>query len=70
MEGLYAFIWGEETEKCHCCYSQESCFLKTVANSVKAIMVPTRLMRDIFVENGIDADLIHHVSFGIDTEPL
>ncbi len=44
--------------------------LKEAANKSKAIMVPTQLMRDIFVENGIRADLIRHVSFGIDSSPL
>lgn len=45
-------------------------FLRDLANQVQCIMVPTRLMRDIFVENGIDAGLIKQVPFGIDTEPL
>lgn len=44
--------------------------LREAANSFKAIMVPTRLMRDIFVENGIDEKLISLVPFGIDTAPL
>lgn len=44
--------------------------LRDRANRTQAIMVPTRLMRDIFLENGINADLIHHVPFGIDTAPL
>lgn len=44
--------------------------LRDIANSVRAIMVPTKLMRDIFIENGINAALIRHVPFGIDTEPL
>jgi glycosyltransferase involved in cell wall biosynthesis len=44
--------------------------LRRIANRVSAITVPTRLMRDIFVENGIDSELIHHVPFGIDTAPL
>jgi glycosyltransferase involved in cell wall biosynthesis len=41
--------------------------LRKAANSVSAITVPTQLMRNIFVENGIRDDLIHHVPFGIDT---
>jgi glycosyltransferase involved in cell wall biosynthesis len=45
-------------------------YLKDVANTTQAIMVPTKLMRDIFVENGINQKLLHHVPFGIDTEPL
>lgn len=44
--------------------------LADLANKTDAIMVPTRLMRDIFVENNIREELIHHVPFGIDTAPL
>jgi len=44
--------------------------LRTSANRVSAITVPTRLMRDIFVENGIKAELIHQVPFGIETAPF
>lgn len=44
--------------------------LKGLANQFKRIMVPTRLMRDIFIENGIDESLITLVPFGIDTAPL
>lgn len=44
--------------------------LRDAANKTRGIMVPTKLMRDIFVENGIRADLIEHVPFGIDTAPL
>lgn len=44
--------------------------LREAANKTKAIMVPTQLMRDIFVENGIRPELIHHVPFGIDSSPL
>lgn len=44
--------------------------LKEAANKTKAIMVPTQLMRDIFVENGIKPELIKHVPFGIDSSPL
>ena len=39
-------------------------FLQAVANQLDAIMVPTKLMEDIFVENGIRADLIKRVPFG------
>ena len=39
-------------------------------NKVDKLMVATRLMRDIFIENGIRPDLIRHVPFGLDTEPL
>jgi glycosyltransferase involved in cell wall biosynthesis len=44
--------------------------LRQLLSAAKAIMVPTELMRDIFVENGIPADLISRVPFGLDTEPL
>lgn len=44
--------------------------LREMANKTDAIMVPTQLMFDIFVENGIKRELLHHVGFGIDTAPL
>ena len=44
--------------------------LRDAANKTQAIMVPTQLMFDIFVENGINAELIRHVPFGIDSSPL
>ena len=44
--------------------------LRTAANHASAITVPTSLMRDLFIENGINPKLIHHVPFGIDTGPL
>ncbi len=44
--------------------------LKDAANKTKAIMVPTQLMKDIFVENGIKQEIIRHVPFGIDSSPL
>lgn len=45
-------------------------YLQTAANKFASIMVPTAIMREIFVENGIDERLIEHVPFGIDTAPL
>ncbi len=44
--------------------------LRDIANRMQAILVPTRLMRDVFVDNGIDEKLIHHVPFGIHLEAL
>jgi glycosyltransferase involved in cell wall biosynthesis len=44
--------------------------LRNSLNQVMAVTVPTRLMQEIFVENGIRADLIHHVPFGIETAPF
>ena len=45
-------------------------YLRSAANIFDAIMVPTELMRAIFQENGIQANLIHKVPFGLDTAPL
>lgn len=44
--------------------------LKDFANRLAKILVPTKLMRDIFMENGIDEKLIQVVHFGIDTAKL
>jgi glycosyltransferase involved in cell wall biosynthesis len=44
--------------------------LRDAANRADKIMVPTQLMYDIFVENGIDRRLLRKVGFGIDTAPL
>lgn len=44
--------------------------LRGLANRADKIMVPTKLMYDIFVENGINAELLQKVGFGIDTAPL
>lgn len=44
--------------------------LRDFANVIDRILVPTRLMRDIFVENGIEERHIRHVPFGIDTSKL
>ncbi len=39
-------------------------------NKVERVMVATKLMAEIFVENGIRQELIKHIPFGLDTEPL
>lgn len=44
--------------------------LKTIANTTDAITVPTLLMKRLFIKNGINEELIHHVPFGIDTGKL
>ncbi|MBU6454657.1 MAG: glycosyltransferase [Cyanobacteria bacterium REEB67] len=44
--------------------------LRELANRLSRIMVPTGLMRDIFVENGIEASRIDLVHYGIDTSKL
>lgn len=44
--------------------------LRNAANKLQAIMVPTKLMADIFGENGIEKSKLHLVPFGIDTKLL
>lgn len=44
--------------------------LRIAANKNKAIMVPTKLMRDIFIENGMKSELLHLVPFGLDQSNL
>jgi glycosyltransferase involved in cell wall biosynthesis len=44
--------------------------LRDFANQIERIMVPTKLMRDIFTENNIDAKRLKLVHFGIDTTRL
>jgi len=44
--------------------------LKRFANRLSAITVPTKLMQDLFVRNGLDGQIIHHIPYGIDTKPL
>jgi glycosyltransferase involved in cell wall biosynthesis len=50
--------------------TQRPKFLQDAANRLSAITVPTKLMRDLFIENGIRPELIYHVPFGIDVIPL
>lgn len=44
--------------------------LKHFANQLDAITVPTKLMQNLFIKNGLDKSKIHHIPYGIDTEPL
>jgi glycosyltransferase involved in cell wall biosynthesis len=44
--------------------------LLPLLNETKAIMVPTQLMKEIFIENGVRESLLHHVPFGIDLSQL
>lgn len=44
--------------------------LKYFANKLSAITVPTKLMQELFLSNGLDPELIHHIPYGIDSEPL
>jgi glycosyltransferase involved in cell wall biosynthesis len=44
--------------------------LRERLNRVEKVMVATKLMQDIFIENGIRPEIIKHVPFGLDIEPL
>jgi len=44
--------------------------LRDALNRTKSVMIPTKLMKDIFVENGINPQIIEHVPFGLDTSSL
>lgn len=70
IQGLFSAYKNKKRGEAVTATVQRPSFLREAANHTQAIMVPTRLMRDIFVENGIDSKLIHHVPFGIDTAPL
>jgi glycosyltransferase involved in cell wall biosynthesis len=67
---LYEFYKQKKRPAAESATVQRPAALRRAANATQAIMVPTRLMWDIFVENGISAELLHHVPFGIDTAPL
>lgn len=71
MEGslLAAYVSAKAPEAIASTVSRPA-VLREAANKTRAIMVPTHLMRDIFVENGIKPELIKHVPFGIDSAPL
>ncbi len=44
--------------------------LRDAANKADAITVATKLMRNLFIKNGIRGDLVQQIPFGIDTAPL
>ena len=44
--------------------------LKFYANLMSAITVPTQLMKNLFIKNGLNEKIIHNVPYGIDTKPL
>jgi glycosyltransferase involved in cell wall biosynthesis len=70
-QGVRAVYVGSKLPSACSATTKRPAKLRHFANQfISAIMVPTKLMRDIFVENGIDSKLIHHVPFGIDTKPL
>jgi glycosyltransferase involved in cell wall biosynthesis len=70
MKGIFGAYKASKMSSAVQATTKRPAVLRELANSTKAIMVPTKLMRDIFVENGIDSQLIKQVPFGIDTKPL
>lgn len=44
--------------------------LRQRLNQVDSIMVPTKLMLNLFIKNGINSGLLSHVPFGMDTSGL
>lgn len=69
-EGLFRLYLAKKLPQAVSATIKRPKTLQQFANRIMAIMVPTKLMQDIFVENGIEAKLIHKVPFGIDTAPL
>jgi glycosyltransferase involved in cell wall biosynthesis len=67
LGGLYAAYKASKLPAAAAATLLRPRWLRQVANRTQAIMVPTRLMREVFVANGIRGDLIHHVPFGMDT---
>ncbi len=70
MQGLYGTYLSGKIPAAIGATVERPKVLRDAANRFQRIMVPTKIMRDIFVENGIREDLIEHVPFGIDTAPL
>ncbi|MBA3994682.1 MAG: hypothetical protein C0469_14285 [Cyanobacteria bacterium DS2.3.42] len=70
IKGLYSAYIASKLPEATGATLKRPAKLRNTANSMQAILVPTGLMRDVFVENGIDAKLIHHVPFGIHLEAL
>jgi glycosyltransferase involved in cell wall biosynthesis len=68
--GLYGSYVASKIPRAVAATMKRPGVLRSAANKLKSIMVPTRVMKEIFIENGIDEKLIEHVPFGIDTAPL
>jgi len=68
--GLYATYLAKKLPAAVSATIERPYTLKHFANRLAAITVPTRLMQDLFIRNGLSADLIELIHYGIDTEPL
>ncbi len=67
---LYALYVSQKAVPAALSTCHRSDVLRQAANKLQAIMVPTKLMADIFAENGIEKERLHLVPFGIDTKLL
>lgn len=70
FSALYALYLSGKAVPAALSTCQRSSALIEAANKLQAIMVPTKLMADIFAENGISKERLHLVPFGIDTKLL
>jgi glycosyltransferase involved in cell wall biosynthesis len=70
FSSLYALYLSGKALPAGISTCERSGALVEAANKLQAIMVPTKLMADIFAENGIDEKRVHLVPFGIDTKLL
>jgi glycosyltransferase involved in cell wall biosynthesis len=68
--GLYTTYLAKKLPAAVSATVERAYTLKHFANRLAAITVPTRLMQDLFIQNGLSADLIDLIHYGIDTEPL
>ncbi|MBS1989155.1 MAG: glycosyltransferase [Cyanobacteria bacterium SZAS LIN-3] len=68
--GLYGAYSASKTPAAALATVNRASVLRDFANKFDRILVPTKLMRDIFVENGIEERLIELVHYGIDTSKL
>ncbi len=65
----FAYISRKFPEAVHATMERDG-VLKRYANTLSAITVPTYLMRDLFLRNGLKKNIIHYVPYGIDTKLL
>ena len=66
----YEFYVGKKRVAAEAATRKRPGVLREIGNSVDAIMVPTEIMKNLFIKNGFREELIHKVPFGIDTSLL
>ena len=66
----YEFYVGKKRVAAEAATRKRPGVLREIGNSVDAIMVPTEIMKTLFIKNGFREELIHKVPFGIDTSLL